>query len=73
MMLSTSFGVASASGLLVAFTSLFGFEHGTQALPAFHATFVCVGLITSTSAAIFWQLERPRRTTVKPEASARVD
>jgi EmrB/QacA subfamily drug resistance transporter len=73
MMLSTSLGVASASGLLAAFTGLFGGEHGATTLPAFHATFVCVGLITSTSAAIFWQLERPRRTTVKPEASARVD
>jgi hypothetical protein len=73
MMLSTSLGVASASGLLAAFTGLFGGEHGATTLPAFHTTFVCVGLITSTSAAIFWQLERPRRTTVKPEASARVD
>jgi hypothetical protein len=73
MMLSTSLGVASASGLLAAFTGLFGGEHGATTLPTFHTTFVCVGLITSTSAAIFWQLERPRRTTVKPEASARVD
>ena len=72
MMLSTSFGVASASGLLATFTTMFGFERGTNALPAFHATFVCVGLITSTSAVIFWQLERPQRKTVKPEAT-RVD
>jgi MFS family permease len=73
MMLSTSFGVASASGLLAAFTGLLGFEHGANALPAFHATFVCVGLITATSAAIFWQLERPSARIVKPEAAARVD
>jgi EmrB/QacA subfamily drug resistance transporter len=73
MMLSTSLGVASASGLLAAFTGLFGGEHGATTLPAFHATFVCVGLITSTSAVIFWQLERPHRTSVKPEAAARVD
>ncbi|HKE48725.1 MAG TPA: multidrug transporter subunit MdtD [Rhodanobacteraceae bacterium] len=72
MMLSTSFGVAAASALLAAFTGLFGGEHGASALPAFHATFVCVGLITSTSAVIFWQLERPQRKTVKPEAT-RVD
>jgi EmrB/QacA subfamily drug resistance transporter len=72
MMLSTSLGVASASGLLAAFTSLFGFEHGTNALPAFHATFACMGLITATSAVIFWQLER-MRSAVRPEAAARVD
>jgi len=68
MMLSTSLGVASASGLLAAFTSLFGFERGTNALPAFHATFICVGLITATSATIFWQLVQEPRATVKPEA-----
>jgi len=73
MMLSTSLGVASASGLLAAFTGLLGFEHGTSALPAFHATFVCVGLITSTSAVIFWQLDRPNAREVKPEAATRVD
>jgi EmrB/QacA subfamily drug resistance transporter len=72
MMLSTSLGVASASGLLAAFTDLFGGEHGANTLPAFHATFVCVGLITATSAVIFWQLERPQRKTVTPEAT-RVD
>jgi EmrB/QacA subfamily drug resistance transporter len=71
MMLSTSFGVASASGLLAAFAGLF--ERGTSTLPAFHATFVCVGLITSTSAAIFWQLERTSGVALKPEAAARVD
>ena len=73
MMLSTSLGVAAASGLLAAFTGLFGGEQGATTLPAFHATFVCVGLITSTSAVIFWQLERPLRKTVKPEAASRVD
>jgi EmrB/QacA subfamily drug resistance transporter len=72
MMLSTSFGVAAASGLLAAFTDLFGGVHDAAALPAFHATFLCVGLITSTSAVIFWQLDRPRRVEPKPEAT-RVD
>ena len=57
MMLSMSFGVAAASGLLAAFTTLFGSERGIAALPAFHATFICVGLLTATSAWIFWQLE----------------
>jgi EmrB/QacA subfamily drug resistance transporter len=73
MMLSTSFGVASASGLLATFTGLFDIERGTGVLPAFHATFVCIGLITATSAVIFWQLDRPRRNVVKAEAATRVD
>jgi EmrB/QacA subfamily drug resistance transporter len=72
MMLSTSFGVAAASGLLAAFTDLFDGARGAAALPAFHATFLCVGLITSTSAVIFWQLDRPQRVEPKPEAT-RVD
>ena len=56
MMLATSLGVAAASGLLGAFTGLFGSEHGANALPAFHATFACMGAITAVSAVIFWQL-----------------
>jgi EmrB/QacA subfamily drug resistance transporter len=61
MMLSMSLGVATASGLLAAFSDLLGFEHGAAVLPAFHATFVCVGLVTAMSAWIFWQLQAERR------------
>jgi EmrB/QacA subfamily drug resistance transporter len=64
MMLSMSLGVATASGLLAAFTDMFGSERGSAALPAFHATFVCVGLITAVSSWIFWQLEAKRRFPV---------
>jgi len=60
MMLSMSLGVATASGLLAAFTGLFGSERGVAVLPAFHATFICVGLVTAASAWIFWQLEPER-------------
>lgn len=61
MMLSMSLGVAAASGLLAAFG---GGERVGAALPAFRYTFICVGLITSLSAAMFWQLGRePRRAT----------
>jgi EmrB/QacA subfamily drug resistance transporter len=73
MMLSTSLGVASASGLLVTFTSMFGFERGASALPAFHATFVCVGLITAASAMIFWQLRPERGPVAEPAAVAAPD
>lgn len=52
MMLAMSLGVAVAGGLLAAFDS----TADGSALPAFHATFVTVGLITCASACIFWQL-----------------
>lgn len=52
MMLAMSLGVAAAGGLLTAFGGVTG-----PALTAFRWTFVCVGLVTMTSAAIFAQLE----------------
>lgn len=73
MMLSTSLGVAAASGLLATFTTLFGFEHGTSALPAFQVTFACVGLITAASAVIFWQLRPESVPVAKPQAVAAPD
>ncbi len=54
-MLSMSLGVAAAGGLLTTFVDIFGREHA-ETLQAFHATFVCVGLMTAASAWIFWQL-----------------
>lgn len=56
MMLSMSFGVATAGALLANFEEHFGRSSTTQTLAAFHATFVCIGLITLASAWIFWQL-----------------
>jgi hypothetical protein len=58
MLLSMSFGVAAASGLLAALAGDDG-----RTLPAFHLTFLCLGGITAMSAAIFWQLapDRARR------------
>jgi EmrB/QacA subfamily drug resistance transporter len=54
-MLSISLGVMIAGALLSAFAALR--HEGSDALPAFHATFICMGLITSASAWIFWQLD----------------
>lgn len=68
MMLSMSLGVATAGGILAAFSEAFGSEGGAAALPAFHATFVCVGLVTAMSAWIFWQLEPKRRYPVPAPA-----
>lgn len=68
MMLSMSLGVATAGGVLAAFSEAFGSGGGATALPAFHATFVCVGLVTMMSAWIFWQLEPKRRYPVPEPA-----
>ncbi|WP_092140085.1 multidrug transporter subunit MdtD [Cupriavidus sp. YR651] len=60
-MLSMSLAVTSAGALLTTFQSGIG-SHQMDVLPAFHATFICVGLITSASAWIFMQLEAERAT-----------
>lgn len=73
MMLSMSLGVATASGLLAAFTNVFGSERGIAVLPAFHATFACVGLVTAASAWIFWQLEPEKPSPVAADDPARAD
>ena len=71
MMLAMSLGVAVAAALLAGFGGTeAGIGHGT--LGAFRGSFVCVGLVTMASAAIFAQLEPTNRipeATVK-EASA---
>src|ERR1700733_3295717 len=54
-MLSLSLGVAAAGGLLASFVT--DYRHRRELL-AFHATFICVGLMTSASAGIFWQLSK---------------
>ena len=48
-------GVAAAGAVLGAFTALWGGAAG-QTLPAFHATFACMGLMTMAAAGIFAQL-----------------
>ena len=53
MMLSMSLGIATAAAILSGFTVRY--EHNL--LSAFHATFICMGLITMAAAWIFWQLE----------------
>jgi EmrB/QacA subfamily drug resistance transporter len=56
MMLSMSLGVAAAGALLAAFTNLLDHGRAADPLTAFHATFVCMGVITAITAWIFWQL-----------------
>ncbi len=67
-MLSMSLGVTVAGGLLAAFTNLIPPLTPAHSLSAFHATFLCVGLITACSAWIFAQLSPEiRNTTSKPD------
>jgi MFS family permease len=56
-MLSMSLGVTAAGALLGGFAGLPG-PDAAHHLPAFHATFLCVGLMTFASAWIFWQLPK---------------
>ncbi|XID75062.1 multidrug transporter subunit MdtD [Alkanindiges sp. WGS2144] len=53
MMLSMSMGVAAAAAILNGFTA--HYQH--QIINAFHATFMCMGVMTMAAAWIFWQLE----------------
>ncbi|MDB5807386.1 MAG: drug resistance transporter, drug:H+ antiporter-2 family protein [Betaproteobacteria bacterium] len=62
-MLSISVGVMIASALLRAFADL---THSASTLSAFHATFICMGLITSASGWIFWQLSPDEKPSDKP-------
>jgi EmrB/QacA subfamily drug resistance transporter len=64
-MLSMSLGVTVAGALLTTFTGLIHKVTEANSLPAFHATFLCVGIITACSAWIFAQLSADIRTTAK--------
>lgn len=55
-MLSMSLAVTTAGGVLATFTRVTDHGDPGDTLTAFHATFICVGLITAASAWIFWQL-----------------
>jgi EmrB/QacA subfamily drug resistance transporter len=58
MQLAMSLGVAAAGALLAAFTGVGAAAGGPVVLHAFHATFVCVGLLSAAAAFIFLQLGR---------------
>ncbi|MFX1673116.1 multidrug transporter subunit MdtD [Paraburkholderia sp. A2WS-5] len=71
-MLSMSLGVTVAGALLTTFTGLIRHASGSNVIPAFHATFVCVGIITAASSWIFAQLsDDVRRTAKKTDPSER--
>ena len=70
-MLGMSLGVTCAAALLHAFTAWLQTGTGADALPAFRAALVLIGVMTMASAAIFWQLDRG--TPVRSSAAAAVD
>ena len=70
-MLSMSLAVTSAGALLATFQAGIG-SHHFDVLPAFHATFICVGLITSASAWIFMQLDPETMVAAKAQPSEEV-
>ena len=70
-MLGMSLGVTCAAALLHAFTAWLQTGAGADALPAFRAALVLIGVMTMASAAIFWQLDRG--TPVRSSAAAAVD
>lgn len=56
-MLSISLGIACAAAVLSTFAGgLLNQQAGLHLIPAFHATFLCMGTVTAISACIFWQL-----------------
>ncbi len=71
MMLSMSLGVASAAAILAGFTQIMGNVANT--LEAFHSTFICVGLMTSAAAWIFWQLPHDEPVATEKSDTALVE
>ena len=68
MMLSMSMGVAMSSAILNGFIKVFEREHILQ---AFHATFICIGLMTMAASWIFWQLStQDKRCETRKEDEA---
>ncbi|WP_233864202.1 multidrug transporter subunit MdtD [Paraburkholderia adhaesiva] len=65
-MLSMSLGVTVAGALLTTFAGFIGHHvTGSAVIPAFHATFICVGIITAASSWIFAQLSSDLHRTAK--------
>ncbi len=64
-MLSMSLGVTVAGALLTTFTGIIAHKTDANVIPAFHATFICVGIITAASSWIFGQLSPDLRRTAK--------
>jgi len=72
-MLSMSLGVTVAGALLTTFTDFIHHHTSEAVVPAFHATFICVGVITAATSWIFAQLSPElRHAPRKTDPSARI-
>jgi EmrB/QacA subfamily drug resistance transporter len=69
MQLSMSLGVAAGAALLIGFGGSGAARASEPVLRAFHATFVCVGLLSMMAALIFVQLGRAEAPGTKPGAA----
>ncbi|MFP3587700.1 multidrug transporter subunit MdtD [Paraburkholderia sp. SIMBA_055] len=69
-MLAMSLGVTMAGALLGVFTNMAPQVTANDTLPAFHATFLAIGIITAAASWIFAQLEPAGSTAGKPVASS---
>ncbi len=70
LMLSMSLSVTVAGALLATFTGLLPDVAAANSLPAFHATFLCVSIITAGSSWIFAHLLPDIRTPMNKTASS---
>lgn len=61
MIFSMSFGVAVAAALLALFNHVSEMEHYENPLFAFHASFICIGIISIITSVIFAQLSKENR------------
>ncbi|MBH1963322.1 MAG: multidrug transporter subunit MdtD [Comamonadaceae bacterium] len=69
-MLSMSLGVTVAAALLALFQGWFATPDPREALNAFRATFLCIGIVTAWTAWIFWQLGSESGKPARPEHDA---
>ncbi|MNY58104.1 hypothetical protein D3C86_1944020 [compost metagenome] len=68
-----SLAVAAAAATIKAFSDQFGDPVNPEsAVKTFQATFICMGIVTCSSAFIFWQIPRGERK-VKTNAIAQAE
>ena len=67
MQLSMSLGVATAGALLAAFAAKGAAPSGDDLVHTFHATYICMGVLSALAAGIFFQLGR-REGPTRPAA-----
>jgi drug resistance transporter, EmrB/QacA subfamily len=70
-MLAMSLAVAAAAAIIKAFSDQFGDAvNPASAIKTFQATFICMGLVTCSSAFIFWQIPKGERKVRESMAQA---